>query len=132
MLYKDSNGFYQSSSTMDYDPSILIVSQQSVWPKSESINYNYNSQPNTRVSASVKDPHPSSEPVPVSGVPASHYNGRYQRTLPNDRPSHVHCSIQGHTISSKSSYTHSQPSESSRTSASRGESPMVVVQVTDG
>lgn len=147
------NGFIHTSSAMDYDPSILIVSQQSVWPAKQdptnNMSFNYNSQVPSSRSSNTKD---STSYIPIfdtsngmNNLSASQYSKGHPRTFNSSNEpsnfsssmssaSHIHCSLQGNSqASNKSTGFHvPQQTDNSRTSNSRDESPMVVVQVTDG
>jgi len=125
------------NTAMDYDPSILIVSQQAIWPKTDTIALGNFSTSSTGQyhSCSGKDRNPDSEKSPYNSISTSNQYYKSHRTLPNkESPSstHIHCSIQGSQQPTKSSYSSlTQTSDNTRTS-SRDESPMVVVQVIDG
>ena len=151
--YKDTNGIIGSTNatTVDYDPSILIVSQQAIWPKSEAMTISgYNSTTVGPHYHHSKDHLSNNLDSTTSSIPSSHqyYNKNLHRTLASkeipstttssSNSSHLHCSIMGSqqpTAKNASSYSSlNQAGDNARTSASnnRDDSPMVVVQVTDG
>lgn len=132
--YKEANGVMSNTAAMDYDPSILIVSQQAVWPKTDTIALGNFNTANTTQYSSGKD-HITSNQDSNTGLQSSQYYKNHRTLINKDSPSsstHIHCSIQGSQLPSKSSYSNlTQSADTARTS-SRDESPMVVVQVTDG
>lgn len=143
--YKDTNGIVGSSTAaMDYDPSILIVSQQAIWPKTDTIALgNFNTACGAGQYHTTKDQLPNSSETATSeprsssnsSLPSASQYYKNHRTLSKESPTsttHIHCSIQGsQQPNSKSSFSNLSQTTEKRTS-SRDESPMVVVQVTDG
>ncbi|XP_067928016.1 dual specificity tyrosine-phosphorylation-regulated kinase 1A-like [Watersipora subatra] len=131
-LYKETNGV-PGTAAMDYDPSILIVSQQAVWPKTDTIQLgNFNTVSSGQYT-STKDSITNSQDS-SSGLPVAQYYKNHRTLTNKDSPSstHLNCSTQGSHQTIKTSYSNlTQSSENVRTH-SRDESPMVVVQVTDG
>lgn len=133
--YKETNGIIATSTAaMDYDPSILIVSQQAVWPKTDTITLGNFNTANTSQYSAGKDLISTSQES-SSSLPTTQYYKSHRTLTSKESPSsstHIHCSMQGPQQPSKSSYSNlTQAADSTRTN-SRDESPMVVVQVTDG